>query len=194
MKAENFYTRVQQALLGEPGKRHLNFSTLHAETLVEYTGAVKAIDAAKAAQPSSDGRSLHQVVGHIMEWDRYMIQAIGEMLSGIPEPQMWSLKGFHLVDNSTLDFKSIDDFNAYHAGQQSSLSWEILQSQALDCARVLYTLFTTPGLMDTARLDATGPSTFSLPGGIQIQSTLGWQLWMVVIEHEGVEHAVDLFN
>lgn len=193
MKAEIFYPGIQKALQGEPGNRHLCFSTLHAEVLVEYTAAVRGISAERAAQPSSDGRTIKQVAGHIMEWDRYMIQAMGEMLSGNPEPQMWSLKGFHKLDNTTLDFSSIDNFNAVQAENQRDLPWPTIQNQAVDCARVLYTLFSTPGLLDAARLDTARPTSIHIPGAEKLNSTLGWQLWMVVIEHEGVEHAADLF-
>lgn len=193
MKPEHFYPAIQAALESEPAVRHLRFSTLHAEVLVEYTGAVRGIDTSTAARVSSDGRTLQQVVGHIMEWDRYMIQAAGEMLSGVANPQMMSLQGYHLPDNSTQDFDSIDDFNARQAEKQLKQTWPEIQMQVLDYSEVLYTLFSTPGLLDATHLEATAPTTISLPGGVKLASTVGWQLWMVVIEHEGVEHADDLF-
>lgn len=192
MKPEYFYPAVQAALKEDPASRRCAFSTLHAKVLAEYTGAVQALDAASAARVSSDGRTLKQVVGHIMEWDRYMIQAVGEMLSGIADPQMMSLRGYHELDNSTQDFDSIDDFNARQAKKQPSLAWDEIQTGAVEYARVLYTLFSTDGLMDPLRLEKTKASMIAFPDGSKIPSTVGWQLWMVVIEHEGIEHAADL--
>jgi len=192
MQSDLFYSRIQQAVPLDTVRRHQAFSAIHAEILSEYTGAVSSISSALAESTSHDGRSLKLVVGHIMEWDRFMIQAAGELLSGVLDPQMMSLKGFHHLQGMTQDFESIDGFNAFHAAEQEGQAWAQIQSRAVACAGILHRLFTTPGLLDGALLDATAPVTLSFKGGIKMKSNTGWQLWIIVMEHEGVEHIADL--
>jgi len=192
MNPDLFYSRIQQAVPLETAPRHQAFSVLHAEILAEYNSAVSSISSARAENVSSDGRSLKQVVGHIMEWDRFMIQAAGELLSGVLDPQMMSLKGFHHLEGMTQDFETIDGFNAFHAAEQEGQAWTQIQSRAVACARILHRLFSTPGLLEGSLLDATAPVTLSFKGGIKMKSSTGWQLWIIVMEHEGVEHMTDL--
>ena len=192
MQSEIFYSRIQEAVVLDPESRHQAFSVLHAEVLAEYVNVVSAITDSKAESCSSDGRSIKQVVGHIMEWDRFMIQAAGELLSGVQDPQMMHLKGFHHILGITQDFESIDGFNAFHAVEQASQPWDQIQSKAIACAQILHRLFTTPGLLEAPLLDATAPVTLKFSGGIKLKSNVGWQLWTIVMEHEAVEHFADL--
>jgi len=192
MQADLFYPRIQQAVVLDPDERHQAFSALHSEILLEYTTSVAAIPPERAESTSTDGRSIKLVVGHIMEWDRFLIQAAGELLSGVQDPQLMSLKGFHHLEGMTQDFESIDGFNAFHAAGQAGLSWERIQSRAIACAHIIHRLFSTPGLLDASLLDATAPVTLSFIGGVKLKSSVGWQLWIMVMEHEGVEHIADL--
>jgi hypothetical protein len=192
MQPEMFYQKVQEAIVLEPESRHQAFSALHTEVLAEYVNAVSTITEAKAESTSSDGRSIKQVVGHIMEWDRFMIQAAGEVLSGVQDPQMMHFKGFHPLLGITQDFESINAFNAYHAAEQAIQPWDQIQSRAISVAQILHRLFTRPRLLEAPLLDATAPVTIRFSGGIRLKSNLGWQLWIIVMEHEAVEHFADL--
>lgn len=192
MQSEIFYPKIQEAMALDPVSRHQAFSVLHAEVLAEYVNAVSVITESRAESCSSDGRSIKQVVGHIMEWDRFMIQAAGELLSGVQNPQMMAIKGFHHLLGITQDFESIDGFNAFHAVEQASQPWDQIQSRAIACAQILHRLFTTPGLLEAPLLDATAPVTLRFSGGVKLKSSIGWQLWIIVMEHEAVEHFSDL--
>ncbi len=192
MQSEEFYSRIRQAAVLESQARYDTFAALHKNILAEFETAVCSIDETRAESASSDGRSIKQVVGHIMEWDRYMIQAAGEYLSGVQNAQLMSFKGYHPLEGETRDFASINSFNAFQAAAQADQPWEQIQSRAITFARILYRLFTTPGLLDAPLLDATAPTKLAFPGGVRLKSNDGWQLWMIVMEHEGVEHMHDL--
>ncbi len=192
MQPEIFYPKIQEAMALDPVNRHLAFSVMHSEVLAEYVNAVSVIRVTKAESCSSDGRSIKQVVGHIMEWDRFMIQAAGELLSGVQNPQVMAVKGFHHLLGITQDFESINGFNAFHAAEQAVQPWVQIQSRAIACAQILHRLFTTPGLLEGPLLEATAPVTLRFSGRVKIKSSIGWQLWIIVMEHEAVEHFADL--
>jgi hypothetical protein len=63
-------------------------------------------------------------------------------------------------------------------------------SFAEDSASTLYTLFTHPQLLSAGRLEQTSPFWKRLQNGMVIQNiTMGWNLWLTMIEHIAVEHA-----
>lgn len=193
MEMKLFYETMRRLHPLPPTERHAAFADLHHQALAEYSGAVSRLDVASAARPSSDGRSLAAVIGHIAEWDRFMILACGEMLAGVEKPQMLhGLRGWLAPDGTTQAFKNIDDFNAFQLVRQSSLPWQEIQTTALSAARTLYSLFTTPGLLDAARLEGTAPARQRLPDGTILPMRAGWVIWWIVIEHEAAEHAADL--
>ena len=192
MRAEIFYPRIADIMRQPPIARHSLMSALHYELLPPYLGALGAISSAQSSRITPDGRTLMQLVGHIAEWDRYLILASGEMLSGVAEPQMMRLKGYMETDGRVLDFTSIDDFNAYQAEKHARAAWEQVQRTAIDSAATLYNLFTNRNLMSPELLQRTAPYEFKLPTGQLISATCGWFQWFVTIEHESVEHANDL--
>jgi hypothetical protein len=60
-------------------------------------------------------------------------------------------------------------------------------------ASALHTLFTHPSLLNAHKLEQTKPWQKRLRNGHIIQNiTMGWSLWLIVIEHIAVEHAVEL--
>ena len=192
MQAEGFYGRFAALLDLPPSERHVGLVSLHAETLAEYTGWVQAITPATAASPGSDGRPISLVVGHIAAWDRFVIQACGEMLSGAVWPSFMDLQGYLDEDGWRREFESIDAFNAHQAGLQRGLAWESLRSAALDRAASAAALFAGPGLLTAERLERTRPTTWRLHGERRVHAPVGWQIWMIILEHESVEHAADL--
>lgn len=193
MQLEVFYETMRHLHPLPPAERHAAFADLHRQALAEYTGAVSRLDAAGAACPSSDGRSLAAVIGHIAEWERFMILSCGEMLAGVEKPQMLhGLRGWLAPDGTAQAFENIDDFNAFQLARQISLPWAEIQSTALSAASTLYALFTTPGLLDAARLEGTAPARQRMPDGTKLPMRAGWVIWWIVIEHEAAEHAADL--
>jgi hypothetical protein len=193
MRAEIFYPRIAEILRQPPIARYSLMSALHYELLPPYLTAIGAISSAQAGRITSDRRTLLQVVGHIAEWDRYLILATGEMLSGAPDPQMMHLKGYMEPDGRILEFASIDDFNAYQAEKHTRVPWEQVQRQAIDFAAMLYNIYTNRHLMSPELMEKTAPYEFKLPTGQSITATVAWFQWFVTMEHEAVEHAADLF-
>lgn len=192
MQAEVFYARFGHLLDKPPAERHTGLLGLHADTLAEYTAWVRAITSDAADSPSGDGRSIALVVGHIAAWDRYLIQACGEMLGGAGWPSFMDLQGYLDEDGRRRDFVSIDAFNAHQAGLQRTLAWRELQSPALQRAASAAALFAAPGLLNAALLEQTRPVAWGLHGGRRVHAPVGWQIWMIIMEHESVEHAADL--
>jgi len=192
MQAEVFYTRFGVVLDRQPAERHAGLLALHAETLAEYTAWVQAITPAAAASASSDGRPIGLVVGHIAAWDRYLIQACGEMLSGAAWPSFMDLRGYLDEDGRRTEFDSIDAFNAHQAGLQRGLAWDTLRSAALDRASSAAALFAGPGLLTAERLERTRPTEWRLHGDRRVRAPVGWEIWMIIMEHESVEHDADL--
>ena len=192
MQADVFYARFAALLDLQPAERHAGLLGLHADTLAEYTAWVQAITPAAAATPGSDGRLIALVVGHIAAWDRFLIQACNEMLGGAEWPSFMDLQGYLDEDGRRLDFESIDAFNAHHAQLQRGLAWDALRAAALERAASAAALFAAPGLLSAARLERTRPTTWRLPGDRRVRAPVGWEIWMIVMEHESVEHAADL--
>lgn len=188
-----FYPRLYDAMNRAAGERRACLVDLHAAVHNDYCAALLAIDDRRAAQPASDGRTLAQVVGHIMEWDRYIILGAGELLAGLRWPQMMQYTGFLDVDGSTHSFSGIDDFNARQAEKHATLPWAQIRAQALDAADALYALFADPGVMSPARLARGNPCPWRLPGQPRLEMPVGWVLWGITLEHAGAEHAVDLY-
>ena len=172
-------------------ERYTRFAGVHAAIWQEYQLAVQSMTPDKAAEISSDGRSIALVVGHIAEWDRFFIQMCAEFLAGVPRPRSWSLKGYLGNDGSVMDFDNIEAFNQYQMKRQAELPWEDIQLTALRSGEVLYRLFTTPGLMDAPQLENSKPGRWQLPG-YSGEAPMAWMVWAIIMEHEGVEHALDI--
>jgi len=192
MQADDFYSRYASRLTLPPDERHAGLCALHAATLAEYTGWLRAITPETARSTSSDGRSIALVVGHIAAWDRFMLQACGEMLSGAAWPGFMDLCGYLDESGERRDFESIDAFNAFHADVQRDRPWEQVRSEALDRAAAARSIFAELGLLTPERLDRTRQTEWGLTGGRRAHAAVGWQIWMIILEHEVVEHAADL--
>lgn len=172
-------------------ERYVRFAGVHTAIWKEYQLVVRSMTPEKAAETSSDGRSIAQVVGHIAEWDRFFIQMCAEFMTGVQHPRAWGLKGYLGTDGSVMDFDNIEAFNQYQMKRQAELPWEDIQSTALRSGKVLYRLFTTPGLMDAPQLENSKPAHWYLPGYCG-ELPQAWMVWAIIMEHEGVEHSQDL--
>jgi len=192
MKSSEYTGRIMQILTMPPVERHAAMAELHGQALLAYQAAISSMDAQRAAQTSTDGRSLLQVVAHITEWERYMLLAAGELLAGVKNLQMMALKGWVEPDGSVHTFASIDHFNARQVERHTATPWEQIQAQALQTSSALLAVFTHPDLITPDLLEATAPDEMRGPDGVVVPVTSGWLLWHITIEHAVVEHAADL--
>ncbi len=192
MKPDDFYPLVHLFFMLPPEQRYRGMLNLHEQIRAEYCQAVERIGPERAAQTGADGRSILQMVGHIAEWDRWMVTAAGEMLAGAPSPQIMRMHGYLDSSGEVLNFADVDTFNAAVAEKQSGARWEEIQPLALRMSEVLYTLFTHPLLLNPAVLEQGAPEEVRFPTGKSITVPVGWALWYLTLEHEGVEHAADL--
>ncbi len=175
-----------------PEQRYRGLLNLHERIQAEYCRAVARIGPQRAVQTGSDGRSILQVVGHIAEWDRWTVLGAGELLAGAPAPQLMQLQGYLSPTGEARSFESVDAFNAAMAESQAEASWDQIQPLALRMSGALYTLFSHPLLLNPAILEQGAPAQVHFPSGKTITVPVGWVLWYMALEHEGVEHARDL--
>jgi hypothetical protein len=192
MKAEIFYQKIVAIATQSPAERRLSLVGLHSDVVIPYLNAVRVMTAQDAARISSDGRTLGQVVGHIAEWERFTILAVGEIITGVRWPQIMNLSGYVEPDGQVREFTSVDTFNDYQANKHAAWSWEQTQGLAIQTAATLQVLFTHPPLVSWERLEQTKAHCWRLTNDMSVTVSCGWYLWMVTLEHEAVEHAVDL--
>jgi hypothetical protein len=192
MKAEVFYPKIVDIVAQPPAERRLSLVALHTDVITSYLTAIRAMTAQDAARVSSDGRTLGQVVGHIAEWDRFTILAVGEIITGVCWPQIMNLSGYIEADGQVREFTNVDAFNDYQATKHSGWSWEHIQDLAIQTATTLQVLLAHPSLVSWECLEQTKAYRWRLPNETSLLLPCGWYLWMVILEHEAVEHAVDL--
>lgn len=192
MKAEVFYQKIVAIAALSPVERRISLVGLHTEVVTPYLNAVRAMTAQDAARVCSDGRTFGQVVGHIAEWERFTILAVGEIIACVRWPQIMSLSGYVEPDGRICKFTNVDAFNDYQATKHAMWSWEQIQDLAVQTAAILQILFAHPSLVSWERLEQTKTYRWQLPNEMSVMVSCGWYLWMVALEHEAVEHAVDL--
>lgn len=193
MEAGEFVGQLTAAMMLPPAPRHERLAELHDGLQARYRRALRRITAEAAARPLSDGsdpRPVAQIVGHIAAWERFGILSAGDILAGIRSPRMMTGFGeYRETDGETMAFASIDEFNAYHAGKFAEWPWERLREFAEDTTSAIFALFTHPHLLNAGRLQQTAPTRMRLPGGVILDDmTMGWSLWLIMIEHPAVEH------
>ena len=192
MKAEVFYQKIVAIAAQPPAERRISLVGLHTEVVTLYLNAVRAMTAQDAGRVSSDNRTLGQVVGHIAEWERFSILAVGEIITGVRWPQIMNLSGYVEPDGQVYEFNSVDAFNDYQATKHAAWSWKQIQDLAIQTAANLQILFAHPSLVSWERLEQTKAYRWPLPNEMSVMVSCGWYLWMVTLEHEAVEHALDL--
>jgi hypothetical protein len=192
MKPEAFYAKVL-AISNQPAERRVKgMNHLHEECLQVYLQALDRIDDRRAAEIGTDGRTINQVVAHIAEWDRYIAVAMGEVTAGVLEPQVMHLRNFIEPDGKLTSFKNVDDFNTYMAVKYKDVAWSDVKKLAVRMAVALQGIFSQPAILPYELLESTAPYRWKLAGGSLISLPVAWFLWIATLEHEVVEHAVDL--
>jgi hypothetical protein len=197
LQQEQFTAAITELMALPPQERHERMLALHRQIYEQYTTAVSGITdeaAAIVVEDGKDQRTLLQIVGHLAEWNRFAIMSACDILAGVELPRMISdVSGFVQIEGRQLPFDDADDFNAYHAEQYKDAPWKKVQALALDTATVLLGLFTEPSLLSAERLERTRSSTKRLNDGTRVNDiAAGWDLWLTVLQHEGVEHAAQL--
>ncbi len=187
--ARDFYRRLTELAGQPPRQRQAALAELHAALLPDYLRAVERLSAAEAAQASSDGRTRAQVVGHIAEWDRYAILAVGEMMAGVTWPQYMSLAGYQEPDGRPQRFSNVADFNAHVAAKHAGQAWALIQTVAQRAARTLFHLLTAEDLLPPDLLEQTGRHRWRRPDAVSLELPAGWYIWMVHLKHELYSHA-----
>jgi hypothetical protein len=119
-------------------------------------------------------------------------KACGEMFSGASWPGFMDLQGCLDEDGQRRDFESINAFNAFHADLHRDRPWDHIRSDALERAAAAHAIYAQPGLLMPEGLERTRPTEWGLPGGTRLRAPVGWLIWMLIMEHEAVEHAADL--
>lgn len=193
MNPTAFYEQVTLAMAQPPPDRHQILAGLHTEAVLAYRSALGQLTPEAAQRPlpgGADDRTIAQIVGHIAGWDRFAVMAGGDILAGIQHPRMVTdLSGYREPEGRLLEFATIDDFNAYQAKTYGALAWSELRTIADDLATTLHLLFTHPQLLSAQRLEQTARHRKRLQNGVVLQDlTIGWALWLILIEHLAVEH------
>lgn len=192
MKPEAFYAKVL-AISNQPADRRVKgMNHLHEECLQVYLQSLDRIDDRRAAEIGSDGRTISQVVAHIAEWDRYVAIAMGEVTAGVLEPQVMHLRNFIEPDGKITSFRNVDDFNTYMGVKYKDAAWNDVKKLAVRMAVALQGIFSQPAILPYELLEGTAPYRWKLAGGSLISLPVAWFLWIATLEHEVVEHAVDL--
>jgi ubiquinone/menaquinone biosynthesis C-methylase UbiE len=89
---------------------------------------VQAFSGEQASTPwTADGRTLKEIVGHIMGWERWVAAAIDEIASGVSEPGIMSLSGYPIGISR---YGSIDAFNAARMAEARERAWAELLAES----------------------------------------------------------------
>lgn len=197
MNAEVFYEQVLNGVDMSPGQRHRHFTKLHTSALNDYVRAVRFTVVDLAEQPAlhtDDPRTLKLIVAHMAEWDRFAIEAACDILAGMARPRL--VQGFHGYtdhEGKSYDFESITAFNQFLTQRYQHTDWLEVQRLAIDLAESLHALFTTPKLLTPKRLEATASHALVMKSGAVLpELSMGWNLWIMVLEHMAVQHAIEL--
>lgn len=178
----------------DTNKRYAHLVQLHRETLDFYLPAIQALTEEDASRQSSDGRSVSCVVAHIMAWEDWQVQVFTDSNKDERLRQQMKLKNyFDSEAGKFVDFKDVDDFNAYQAVKYSRWSWADIQQKAVDTALELQSMFPpnpSPEWIDF--LESTPIHVWKVLPNRTLTVPAGWYLWMVSLEHEAVEHRKDL--
>jgi hypothetical protein len=194
MIADAFYGEIVDIFTLSPRERHAAMVQLHARVRHDYVAAVQNITEHRAGQPLSleaDNRTLAEVVAHITAWERFGIMAAADLLIGLDHLRsVTDVHGYMDQDGRVIDFADVHEFNAYQRQRYATYTWPQIQQEAIDHANILYTLFAQPQLLTAERLERTKPHHKRLRNGALLdQTTMGWCLWVIYLDHEAVEHA-----
>ncbi len=164
---------------------------MYREAAFMYRTVINLITPKQAALPSSDGRSISQVVGHIMAWEQWTKQAFDEIEHGVRLPSIMSLR-YKDSKGGVTQYRDVDQFNAYVAESQNGTPWEQIRAGAIKTSIALESAFENPKI-PFYLVEQTSPFNWTV-GDVQFPDLpCGRYLKMVSIHHAGVEHAYTLF-
>jgi hypothetical protein len=189
-----FHKQIQHILQFPATERYDEMVELHRVISNHYCDAVNRLTPEKARSISPDGRELKLVIGHIMEWERYTLFCLAQLISGVRNQTLLWENGYVDLDGKPHSFASIDEFNAFQREKQANMPWGEIQSTALQLSQTLYKLFSKKGLFTPELLEKTEVISQKQPDGSRIPIPLGYTLWSVILEHEAVDHAADLYT
>jgi hypothetical protein len=175
-------------------QRRERLAAFHQRIVGEYLRALDRVDSVQSARTGVDGRTIAQVVGHIAEWERWAILAVSELLAGADWPRLMDLRAYPADDSFARDFDGQDQFNAYQANLQAIWPWERVRAVAVAQATSLFGLLACPGVLPLHRIEHSRRYSWHLDDGRQWDLPCGWYLWLVSLEHEAVDHAMDLYG
>ena len=94
MDERSYIAELRRIFQLAPEQRKVEMTAFHRKVYNDYCKAVKAITPKRAEMVSSDGRLVKQVVGHIMEWDRFTLICLGKLLTGVKTRKLLWKNGY----------------------------------------------------------------------------------------------------
>jgi hypothetical protein len=193
MDERSYISEIRKIFSLAPQQRLQAMISFHLIVCETYCQAVSGIEEARAESKSSDGRSIKQVVGHIMEWDRFTLLCYGQLLSGVKTRKILWKTGYTDSIGEPYNFNSIEAFNNIQAERQALVPWVEIQVEGMRLAKTLQTLLSL-ALITPQLLEDTEVISPELYDGQRLPIASGWFLWCVILDHEAVDHATDLYN
>lgn len=193
MDERSYISKIRMVFSLAPQQRLQAMISFHLQVCETYCQAVSGIDETRAASKSADGRLIKQVVGHIMEWDRFTLLCYGQLLSGIKTRKILWKTSYTDSIGEPYNFSSNEAFNNFQAERQALVPWAQIQVEAIRLAKTLQTLLSS-ALITPQLLEDTEAISPKLYDGQRLPIPSGWFLWYVILDHEAVEHTTDLYN
>ncbi len=193
MDKHSFISEIRSIFALAPQARLQAMISFHQKVCEAYCSTVNAIGEKRAESKSSDGRLVKQVIGHIMEWERFTLLCYGQLLSGVNNRKILWKNGYFDNSGEPYNFSSIEAFNSFQAERQITLPWSQIQADAIRLAKKLQTLLSST-LITPEMLEDSAEISPELYDGQRLPIPSGWFLWYVILDHEAVEHAADLYN
>lgn len=197
IKPESFYTYLAKVARQHLEPRYYFLGNLHTQAVKQYIDALHSITDEQAQHQSSyigDTRTRALVVGHIAGWEEWQLQAISQLRTGNPNPDIMRFQGYKdLIDRSVHNFTSSADFNEYLAEKQKAWSWDRIRQFAIDTTTQVYGVFTSPNYLKPELLDNTVEYKYKTPYG-NIRTKVGFYFPMVTIAHMVETHKRDIYT
>lgn len=201
-KTEYFYKSIGELLQEEPETELWWLTEFLDRTTTRYVQRLEQMTEEDAKKEAWGGKTVKDAVAHILEWDRFFIQAAGQIASGVINPTIMNLKGYVTPDGKVHNFDTVDQFNehAYLAykdipfenwvDEESGLFFPGVRDQAVKVARVLNVSFS----MSSDLLEETEIYSWSPKVGKRFTASCGIYLLVNTIEHKLIEHTADLYT
>ncbi|MCB0211910.1 MAG: hypothetical protein KDJ52_21395 [Anaerolineae bacterium] len=192
MNPDHFYQHITKLATLSPYDRYARLGKFHTDLVIQYLDVIRSVNKIDVQQLGANNQSICQTIAEIAEWERFTIFAAGELISGVPWPQMMNLSGYIDGDTQSRTFADKDDFRAYVREKFTGCPWAEIRDLALHTATAIHTLFTHPTLLSPDTLEKTKKQAWPLPNGLKISLPVGWYLWMTAVEREALAYATEL--